>query len=267
MDRELAGFRDLILWVYDNHQRPDNYDNNTAIEIYLKLKGIEPFAHRRELEECIPTETQVRRAFPWNKYIYLNPVEKGTVIVPVLRLKSDFGCDPPEVRFRLGLFLLHEGELKAFGFRYESPEGPGRHHYYHAQVITDLGPHSARQFWLPVSQPAFPLDTDHPISLLVSMLISLYGLDCVGEITSSLNNKVVNICISEMFCQRIPRLQYFWRVKMRSPDKPALGYSTSLSEEKFREYVQKKWTGCEIEGMTKREYDSFRPKYRYIYPD
>jgi hypothetical protein len=80
----------------------------------------------------------------------------------------------------------HDNDLAAIGCRFEPPEGPGIHNYYHAQIFRAFHPGGKElpccPTWLPESWPAFHLKADDPVTLLVSMVISLYGLGLAGQL-------------------------------------------------------------------------------------
>jgi len=95
-----------------------------------------------------------------------------------------------ECRLQVGIFKstkpLKEAtirDIKAIGLRYELAEGPGDHNYAHVQFIVSMdkgaGDLPGAPDWLPDSQPAIPLDSDHEdaSALLVSLIQSLYGPD------------------------------------------------------------------------------------------
>ena len=83
--------------------------------------------------------------------------------------------------------LDQEKKLQGIGFRFESPEieqydndtqaNEGMHDFYHAQLITGFcyGPLVEIPNWLPVTQPSFPLPADDPITLVLALLLTLYG--------------------------------------------------------------------------------------------
>ena len=87
----------------------------------------------------------------------------------------------------MALFLLDaNGTPRAVGYRFETPETAGPHHYYHAQLIRSFGKAGVDwgipcPVWLPDTQPAFVLDADDPIELLVCLLVSLYGRGYVDK--------------------------------------------------------------------------------------
>jgi hypothetical protein len=114
MDQELRLFRDLVLAMWDHHRKPWFYSRGQARDIWLGISTPFPsFTDRNELETSLPSETRVRAEFPPWKFLYLEPVHRGQTMVPVLSMKCDFGRSIPEVRLRLGLFLKHDGDIKA----------------------------------------------------------------------------------------------------------------------------------------------------------
>ena len=139
MDIELKKFRDLITAIYEHHERPHLYSHVTARSIFDRVQGAFPgFRNRDELLAMLPSEEAVQKEFG-RTLLYLNPVTHGTLLVPALSVKSDFGRSIPEIRLYLAVFLEHDGVIKFFGFRFEAPEGSGSiHHYYHLQMIRNL---------------------------------------------------------------------------------------------------------------------------------
>ncbi len=131
----------------------------------------------------------------WNIYLHLQLVRKGGLMLPVLTFSYDF---PREIlRLRVGLFALRDSDgprsPRAVGYRFETPEsrtgsgdgqstGLGHHDYFHAQPIARLVqgkpktqlPDSDRR-WIPVAQPAFPLEAQNLLQLFACMLITIYG--------------------------------------------------------------------------------------------
>lgn len=117
-------------------------------------------------------------------FVYL-PVVQTPVLFPILSLRYDFGRE--NASLQAGVFV-EKGTSKrkpaAFGYRYEQPEGEGgRHAYWHAQPIHEFRLHDGthrklptKDGWKPADTPAFPLDAETPLDLLVCLMISLYGL-------------------------------------------------------------------------------------------
>lgn len=136
-----------------------------------------------DLERTIAPSTGPSRELQSSRrYIFLPACDEGGWFIPVLSLKYDFEADPLELRIRAGLFAV---ERRDAGYRFETPEGPsGIHSYYHAQPIMwwasddeSISSHNVNP-----SQPAFPIDADSPVTLLMAAILSCYGLDRVAEL-------------------------------------------------------------------------------------
>ena len=81
--------------------------------------------------------------------------------------------------------------FRGIGFRLETPEGQnqeeetaaneGTHDFYHAQLIhrLDQTKFDSLQIdcpsWLPQSQPSFPMPAKGPVTLLMCLIVTLYG--------------------------------------------------------------------------------------------
>jgi len=127
-----------------------------------------------------------------HKFMYLPPLEKNAEFVPILSLKCKLNEKKTSVRIKVMLIRLGESRQKPFGigFRLENPEYEhqtdenedgskegGRHDFYHAQLLDkfDYGPQINSLDWIPTSQPSFPLLAKDPVTLLFSLLVTLYG--------------------------------------------------------------------------------------------
>ncbi len=273
MDRDLKLFRDLMLTLWDHHEKPWEYSHKEAQKIYAEIGGhFLTLSDTSELQALLSSEESVMGGEFKSRYVYLNPVTHGTIMVPVLTLKSDFGRSIPEVRFQLGLFLLHEEKIRWLGFRFEAPEGrdvhgAGRHHYYHIQMIRGL--HTAIPFpsnkhleWIPDAEPTFPLDVSDPVKLLLSLLVSLYGVEEVLTlIRYSSSHAQLRQCFGEMNCYQFDPIERYWKVtkKVTTGKKPQVEYWKSLKEpSEFHKYFTAKYAGCKIDGVTKGAFDSAR---------
>jgi hypothetical protein len=258
IDQDLGAFRDLSLWLFNGHQKPWEWKGE-AYAIYEEIsRAYYSIANSEELERFLPNEEEVRSEFQPRKYLYLNPVE-GLALVPILTISSDFGRSIPELRMRLGLFSLHDGKPRWFGYRFESPEGPGKHHYYHVQPITDL--RSAASFLeaegpLSTKCPTFPLDADNPVKLLLSLLISLYGLSCIPQIKRQVHG--IDRYLDEMHFGKLPEWKWYRKVIM--PNGKVAFHDTS-DLDAFDEQMKAKYRKCEVTGVTKGRYhQSIRPR-------
>lgn len=129
------------------------------------------------------------------KVLYLPPLGKNAEFVPVLSLKCNTIGERLSVRLRVMLIRCSEDGDKLFGigFRMESPESEnqieagngkeGLHDFYHAQLIRgfDYGPTIESPCWLPETQPSFPITAVCPVTLILSLLLTLYGKNYCWE--------------------------------------------------------------------------------------
>jgi hypothetical protein len=259
MDEELKSFRDLMLVIFDHHERPWNYSNPTAQAIYADIAGGFPsFGDSVALEKLLPSEEAVSRAFD-NRYLYLNPVTHKTVMVPLLTLESDFGRSIPEVRLQLGLFLKHHDQTRFVGFRFEAPEGKGgqslgRHNYYHMQMIQNfrvpVSLPSNDLEWIPDAEPTIPLDADGAVKLLLTILVSLYGMEeVITLIGRASTGTELQKHLGQMHCHKIPELEWYWKVTIGKTGKSEY-WKTSKESPDFKTMITKKHQGSTIIGVT-----------------
>ncbi len=123
--------------------------------------------------------------FEEEKILYFPPLRKDAEFVPIFSLCCNLSKDQSIARFRVILVSLDENDktkLNGIGFRMETPDGTGIHDFYHAQLIQQFSP---KQFgdklrakcpcWLPESQPSFPMPADCPVTLLLCIILTLYG--------------------------------------------------------------------------------------------
>jgi len=273
MDKDLGTFRDLVLWLWDNHERPWEYSRRDALSIYQDIGGVYTSVLRKEeLANILPSDDCVKTTFA-TMYLYLDPVTKGTTMVPVLSACCDFGRSPAEVRLRLGLFMRHKRNVKAIGYRFEAPEGKGSHNYYHVQVISGLKePFSPQECssWLPDRQPAFPLDADDPVKLLLCLLVSLYGVQYVARLKTDayLGNRLSDY-LDRLSCFHPKPFNWYWKVESEDPNKrPGYhGFADKTPEEvtKGLEDLKKKYPGNSISGITKGMWDSLPDVHKEVH--
>ena len=84
-------------------------------------------------------------------------------------------------------------ELQSFAMRFESPESGrmesnGLHDFFHAQLCDHISQNVKNicPSWVPCSQPSFPLDAKDDVSLVLCMLISIYGVrDVIQKLNSA----------------------------------------------------------------------------------
>lgn len=198
MNIELGLFCQLMTYLWHRHdiwERGRNVPGKASL-IYNRIEqGFRKIENERVLEKLLPADDRPIANFG-KQFLYLEPIERGDYMVPVLSLQYDLNRSPaPKFCFQLLLFLLDSKEnLQAIGYRFETPEGEdeGRHHYYHAQLIRTFQNDSPGwcancRAWLPETQPAFALDARSPVTLLLCLLVSLYDLQGVNKILNGVN--------------------------------------------------------------------------------
>ena len=262
MDRDLGIFCQLILWIWDHRRRPDSYKAN-ELGFYNKVQAMfNSLTSRKELENSLPTEEKVRNEFPSRKFMYLDPIETDHIMIPLIWMAFDFGRSIPSVRCYLGLFLHHENQIKSLGYRLETPEGVGIHHFYHAQIIRGLPPNipfmpSELHQWLPERQPSFPLDADNPLRLILCLLLTLYGKEYINRLLvtmgAGLKNQIIQ-SVDEMSWNSIRPLRWYWVVRDRTNKQVRICYDSSKKPEDYNK-ILKNYPGCESIGVTRTNFN------------
>lgn len=165
--------------------------SDQAYEAYDMLIGRCPPIEEKELGSLFPDVETVEIDFSGrSKVLYLPRLEKNPEFVPILSLQCSLDETGTNAKLRV-MLVSPNGEkekLHGIGFRLESPHGDegdeedggnelGRHGFYHAQLIRSLGygPPVECPSWLPETQPSFPLTADDPVTLVLCLLLSLYG--------------------------------------------------------------------------------------------
>lgn len=269
MDHDLRIFRELVLWLWHTHERPWEYSHGTAKLIAEDIHFQDTFNNYEELERCLPTEDNVCSEFG-RRFLYLNPITESRLMVPRIQLKCNFGRNIPEVRCRLELFLLgDDANIKSLGYRLESPEGQntqgqGVHHYYHFQMIQ---PPTCTIDWLPETQPAFPLDADHPVKLLLCLLVSLYGLDYLGTILRNAPNILdLNEHVNHFPHTTFGTFEWYKLVEIGQPVRHTEGYKISANLNDFDTFINARYRGCNIRPITKSKFDALDNRQKHNYP-
>jgi hypothetical protein len=151
------------------------------------------FTHcgERELERFFNENPDQGDTSETGKFVFLPLVSKRRIL-PVLNLVYDLPRDLAKLQVALFTETRQHG-IRAFGYRFEPPEGPGRHNYWHAQPILQVRCHDEstidlpglKDGWRPTDTPAFPIDARSSIALLVALMVSIYGVDEVGRMQAN----------------------------------------------------------------------------------
>ena len=119
-------------------------------------------------------------------YVILKPT-KGKDVLPFVTLHSSSDW----VNFRIYTLLTtldDEYDLQSLAIRFETDErgggqgsNSGMHDFCHSQLCRVIKGRvkASTPPWLPDSQPSIPLDAENQVSLVLCMLVSLYGGKCV----------------------------------------------------------------------------------------
>jgi hypothetical protein len=170
---EMTIFRKLLLWIWHQYPRPWENKDPRVEPIYDKIQvGYPPFSKLEEVEAAFSSEDGPSRDF--HRFLHMKPAAgRGGTLVPV----ASIACTPntdrshPKIRLGVGVFFLEGDALHCIGWRFETPEGAGRHNLYHAQLITWLDsperPMPGCPRWLPTWDPTIPLDAENPVQLVL----------------------------------------------------------------------------------------------------
>lgn len=199
--------REIVMALYDQQDAdwspemrdPSRKVSSTAEEVKRLLAQSWHPLTRKQLEKLLSTGNELHVDFigDKNRIMYLPPLEKDGRFVPVLSLVCNLDERREELRLRVLLISKDDNDdLQGIGFRLETPEwqnereqdpetaGRGRHDFYHAQWIPklDMNPPLPRPImWIPCNQPSFPLAADCPVTLVLTLILSLYGKKYYGD--------------------------------------------------------------------------------------
>jgi hypothetical protein len=189
---EESVFREIVLWIVREEARAITEDESYPGEIRSLRESLlspMPPCNEQQIAGWMPRQggSWTVDMFDKKAYLYMAPVAQDGHVLPVARLSYDFASDPPKARVQVGLYTMVHAKAQAVGFRLEAPTAlTGSHCYWHAQPMRSYdGAGSptlpSRSMWQPVTIPAFPIDAQGPIGLLICLLISLYGFDVLGK--------------------------------------------------------------------------------------
>lgn len=265
MSEEKEILRRILIWLWGRHRTTQSSLSGNLLQIHAQVSRVYRGFDERELGALFSNEASASKDFGGHgKCLFLEPeTEQG--MVPILLFRYDFARSIPEVRLRIALFLLDENsELRAIGYRFESPEGEGIHHYYHAQLITHFDSHRLPcPEWLPVKQPAFALDANSPSTLIVCLLISLYGFDFINELrTAPFWNFLQPNVDGKMMCISHEFQPTYWQMRIKGK---IVYYKTWKQESKFKLVMRNAFEASDMERIDRRVYCAQDKEARKIY--
>jgi len=121
----------------------------------------------------------LRLYFNHGTRFYLPPLDENCEFVATLSLDCKLSEPNRSFKFRIEMYTLREQQLHGIGYRFEFGEGEHKHaHVTLAKERPDSEGGKALfgcPIWLPTYIPRVPTIAGTPVSLLVCMLIGLYG--------------------------------------------------------------------------------------------
>jgi hypothetical protein len=270
MLKEQELLRQIFLWLSSRHRHAVADLSGMPLDIHTRVAERYDGFQDIELEKLLLGKDAFN-CLDHRKFLLLEPVSHGTWMLPVLSFSYDFNRSHPEFRLRMALFLLEKlngrDELRAIGYRFESPEGEGIHHYYHAQMIHSFEKHNEQwripcPGWLPTKQPAFALDANSPVTLVACILISLYGRDFISELQQARFWDQLKDFI-QMLMSSHPSFQpTYWEVTFNKSKK---FYKTWEKGRKFRQIMRTDEKVSEVKEISLREYIAQKESSRFVY--
>jgi len=158
-----------------------------AQALWHQMIGTWPSVGLTDLKKWLPVSDTIHVDFSQQrKVLYLPPLDRDSRFVPVLSLEWHLDPTRDSITLRVMLVRTVKGHKKFHGIGFRLESGRGRHGFYHAQLVRSLGwgPAVECPSWLPERQPSFPLAARCPVTLMLALLLTMYGKDyCYKFIT------------------------------------------------------------------------------------
>ncbi len=188
MDHMIQTLRGLFraIWREQNrawcHNNGPNKPSNDAKTAHEKIMTMGVFANQMEEEMLLnrlPSDDKLASDFG-KAYLLLPPSQKASRFASLMWMEYDLSTTPVDVHISVTMFC-HDGSNLELPFRLE--RGGGIHDFYHAQLGNKMLP--KKPGWLPESQPSFPLCANCPVTLVIALLLTLYGLKETARILNA----------------------------------------------------------------------------------
>lgn len=169
---------DILLLFQKDHEAGDDSFNEFLYKFFTKYSVHTMDADQFRSFLCKYSEVRMRDD---SHYLLLEQT-KDKKIWPLVTMHSAGKW----VNFRIYTLLTtldENSDIQALSIRFETDEGghqskgDGSHDFCHAQFCNSISNRvcATTPKWLPESQPSIPVDAEDQISLVLCMLISLYG--------------------------------------------------------------------------------------------
>jgi hypothetical protein len=259
VDQEQETLRQVFLWLLTRYRNARGNLSGKRLEIHdLVCQRYEVFQDA-DLEKSLATE-EIFDCLDHKKFLILEPVSLGTWMLPVLSFGYDFKRSHPEFDMRVALFLFEtlgdKDTLRAIGYRFESPEGEGSHHFYHAQIIRAFQKDNEQMRlpgpeWLPTKQPSFALDAKSPTTLLACLLITLYGRSFIHQLQQARFWTQIQSSVDSLMSSDRSFQPSYWSMTV---GKNSLVYKTWEKKPKFKQIMKDKEKALAIEEISLETY-------------
>lgn len=184
-------------------KRRNETGKQIVIDNHETLISLFPPIPRGKLRK-IAHENTKQPYFLINESFYLPPLEGDhSEFVPILNIQCDFR--KPKISYRLGMIKYIQTKKKrrarGFGHRYECEYLDSSHGYPHVQITSQplKIPFQKCPSWIPHSIPCIPLPAQDVVSLLLCVIISLYGKKRAGKM-------ILNLKVSEKYKEPIKNI-------------------------------------------------------------
>jgi len=159
----------------------DNHELLIGMYPPISKGRLNKIAHERTREP----QMQITRPF------YLPPLEgENSEFVPILNIECDMRRG--NISYRLGMIkYIHTSKKKrarGFGFRFECEHITSKHGYPHVRITTHplTIPIQKCPSWIPQHIPCLPMPATNVVTLLLCIIVSLYGKYKSGKMISNL---------------------------------------------------------------------------------
>jgi hypothetical protein len=149
---------------------------------YLIGHGWNPIAEK-EIESLFSDSGVEVKLSDRKSVLYLPPMEEESNFLPVLSLECKLDDENDVMKLRLMLVHCSGNREKPHGIGFRIEEGKDIHGFYHAQLIKNLegaaeveNPPVECPLRFPEKQPCLPLKAENSVTLVLCLLIGLYGI-------------------------------------------------------------------------------------------
>jgi hypothetical protein len=206
IDASSSLFEQILVWLVERQGREAASYNRSERTLVEAVAGdFPPFTSDLELRQLLKLAPRSGETSSQGSFLHLPLLSSHMRWLPVLTTRYDYDRDA--VSIQIVLFGIDQ-ELRAVGLRFESPERwwstssaaraaeaipprPGIHDFHHTQMIREVTTAAGRTVpipaaaWTPVVQPSVPIDARTVPQLLITVVISLYGLRLVEELVQA----------------------------------------------------------------------------------